>query len=101
MRANENKIKDLPDTLSQLKSLFVLSLVGNRVQILPPGLLRDATSLHSLLLQDNPITMQQLRDSEGFEDFSERRKGKLDKIVDMRVDVDFEEAADYERHRRH
>ena len=64
---------------------------------MPASLLQRCTTLHRLALRNNPIRMQQMRELEGFEAFAARRKDKLDKVVDSRVDIDLAEAADYDK----
>jgi hypothetical protein len=73
----------------------------NRIPCVPPGLLKDCPELHTISVRNNPITMQQLRETHGFEAFSQRRKDKLDKIIDAHIAADFTEAADYEQFHRH
>ena len=53
------------------------------------------------MLNDNPITMEQLQEVPGFDAYLVRRKGRLDKIVDMKVGANFDEGVDYERFHRH
>lgn len=99
--ATNNAIEELPDTLGSLRALQILRLDGNRISTVPPAVLLGCVELHSLALRGNPVTMQALRDVEGWPAYEARRKGKLDKALDAHVHADFWEAADYERFRRH
>lgn len=58
---------------------------------------RGCTSLTVLSLHDNPITMQELREVNGFEEFELRRKNLYDKKIDMDIlkDSGFDEGADF------
>jgi Leucine-rich repeat (LRR) protein len=82
--------------LSQLSALRGLSLDDNRITTVPAAMLTECCELHTLSLRNNAITMQQMRELEGFGDYAERRKKRLDKGLNARIGVDFAEAADYE-----
>eukprot|EP00892_Ulva_mutabilis_P004423 jgi/Ulvmu1/2352/UM013_0200.1 len=99
--ATNNAIEALPEALGSLRALQVLRLDSNRIASVPPAVLLGCGELHSLALRGNPVTMQALRDVEGWAAYEARRKGKLDKALDAHVHADFWEAADYERFRRH
>ncbi|PSC75686.1 LRR repeats and ubiquitin-like domain-containing protein isoform A [Micractinium conductrix] len=81
----DNQIADLPAELSQLTNLRLLLLDNNRLKAVPPALLSSCSSLATLSLHSNPITAEQLRETEGYAAFDERRRKKYDKQVDMRV----------------
>jgi hypothetical protein len=78
-----------------------LVVYDNRVPCLPPGLLKDFLELHTISVRSNPVTMQQLRETHGFEAFSQRQSGKLDKAINAHIAADFPEAAAYEQFHRH
>lgn len=99
--ATNNMIEAVPEALGSLRVLQILRLDGNRIAALPPAVLLGCVELHSLALRGNPVTMQALRDVEGWSAYEARRKGKMDKALDAHVHADFWEAADYERFRRH
>ena len=61
------------------------SLHARRVAAVSPRILRECASLATLLLQDNPLTADQLRDSEGFGEYNARRLAKCDKQVSAPV----------------
>lgn len=50
-----------------------------------------------LSLHENPITMEQLREVDGFVTYDERRKTSYDKKIDMDIlqDSGFDEGADF------
>ena len=48
---------------------------------MPARVLRECVTLSTLLLQDNPLTADQLRESEGFAEYNARRLAKCDKQV--------------------
>ena len=58
----------------QIPSLF-------RLKAVPPALLSSCSSLATLSLHSNPITAEQLRETEGYAAFDERRRKKYDKQV--------------------
>lgn len=83
--ANGNSIEDLPLSLCRLVNLKSLALSNNNVKQLPQNLLKDCTSLQSILLHDNPISMEQFQQMEGFQEFESRRRRKVDKQIDSNV----------------
>ncbi len=62
---------------------------------MPKEVLTGCTSLITLQLHGNPVTIEQLRVSPGWKEFDERRKKKHDKQVDMKVLSHFDEGADF------
>ncbi|CAA6657414.1 unnamed protein product [Spirodela intermedia] len=85
VRANDNSIEDLPPSICQLIHLKSLSLNNNRLHKLPPMLLRECKALQNISLHENPISMEQFQQTEGFQDFEARRKRKFDKVIDSNV----------------
>ena len=66
-----------------------------RVAVLPPGLLEGCAALATLSLHGNPLTVEALRGSPGWEAFDSRRRSKYDKQLDMQVmHSGFDEGAD-------
>ncbi|KAK8604113.1 hypothetical protein V6N13_096575 [Hibiscus sabdariffa] len=54
-------------------------------QTIPPSILKDCKALQNFSLHDNPISMSQFQQMDGFEEFEERRKKKFDKQLDSNV----------------
>lgn len=52
-----------------------------RLKDVPPAVLRGCASLATLTLHNNPITVEQLREADGFPEFNARRCAKHDKQV--------------------
>lgn len=96
----DNDVACVPDSFSALVQLRGLLFDNNRIRALPERLLEDCKELHTISVLGNPITMQELRESPGFGAFSQRRKNKLDKIIDSHISANFTEAADYEQFHR-
>lgn len=72
-----------------------------RLRSIPAEVLRGCCSLRELLFHDNPLTMEQLRDTPGFEEYDARRRAKHDKQVDMKLlNTRFDEGGDVERFHR-
>ncbi|WOL06372.1 plant intracellular Ras-group-related LRR protein 7 [Canna indica] len=81
-----NLIKQLPSSVCTLVHLKFLSLNNNLIrQQLPENLLKDCKALQNVSPHDNPISMDQFQQMEGFEEFEERRKKKYDKQIDSNV----------------
>ena len=78
---SHNKIQEIPDGISRLRKLKRLNLDGNEVRKVPSAVLADCTSLQSLALHSNPITLADLRETEGFTAFEQRRVEKFNKVV--------------------
>lgn len=72
----------------------------NMVSAVPPEVFR-APSLHSISLHACPVTVQQLRDAEGWADFDQRRRARHSKAMDAGVmgATNFDEGADPDRAR--
>lgn len=101
LEAPTNAISQIPESLKSLKSLKSLNLANNRIAAIPTEVLEGCKELHTLDVRDNPVRMQQLRETPGYKQFEERRKVKLDKIVDAKIGADFWESADYDAFQRH
>ncbi|GJN08671.1 hypothetical protein PR202_ga26620 [Eleusine coracana subsp. coracana] len=85
LQANGNSIEDVPSSVCNLVCLKSLSLNGNKIRQLPQTLLKDCKALQNISLHDNPITMDQFQEMDGFQDFEARRKKKFDKQIDSNV----------------
>jgi hypothetical protein len=54
---------------------------GNRLKVVPAVVLRGCGALATLALHGNPVTVEQLREADGFAEFNARRCAKHDKQV--------------------
>ncbi|KAG0478254.1 hypothetical protein HPP92_012973 [Vanilla planifolia] len=92
----------LADTIEKLNNLSLLNVSRNKLRTLPPSiggctsleelqanalgtasqnLLKCCQALQNLSLHGNVITMDQLQQMEGFEEFEQRRRKKFDKQI--------------------
>jgi uncharacterized ubiquitin-like protein YukD len=78
LRVEHNQIVKLPTNLCALPRLAVLSCDMNRIGHLDAELLK-APALHTLSLHNNPITMERLRELDGWKAFDARRQAKVNK----------------------
>ncbi|XP_072980775.1 plant intracellular Ras-group-related LRR protein 7 isoform X1 [Typha angustifolia] len=86
LQANGNSIEALPKSICNLVHLKSLLLNNNNIhQQLPENLLKDCKALQNISLHDNPISMDQFQQMEGFPEFEARRKKKFDKQIDSNV----------------
>nr|XP_007138261.1 hypothetical protein PHAVU_009G193700g [Phaseolus vulgaris]ESW10255.1 hypothetical protein PHAVU_009G193700g [Phaseolus vulgaris] len=85
LQANDNLIEDLPSSVCNLSHLKSLCLDNNNVKQTPLNLLKDCKALQNISLHGNPISMDQLQQMEGFQEFEARRKKKFDKQIDSNV----------------
>ncbi|KAJ9516583.1 hypothetical protein QJQ45_015247, partial [Haematococcus lacustris] len=98
LSAAGGRISLIPQTFSQLTNLQRLELDSNLVSRVPPAVLLGCCQLWLLGLTANPITVEQLRKTEGWQQLEARRQAKANKQLEGRVLVDstrsFEEGAD-------
>ncbi|KAH6837087.1 LRR/ubiquitin-like domain protein [Perilla frutescens var. hirtella] len=94
-----NLLSELPESFGNLKNLKALYLGNNGLKTLPNTLFRLCLQLSILDLHGTEITMDLLRQFEGWESFDERRRLKHQKQLDFRVDGtgEFDEGADKNR----
>lgn len=85
LQANDNSIKELPASVCNLVHLKSLCLDNNKLRQIPPNLLIDCKSLQNISLHENPISMEQFQQMDGFQDFEARRKKKFDKQIDANI----------------
>ncbi|KAL6559576.1 Plant intracellular Ras-group-related LRR protein 7 [Orobanche gracilis] len=85
IHADGNSMEELPLSVCRLGNLKSLRLDNNNVKEIPPSLLKDCKSLQNISLHGNPISMDDFKQMEGFEDFEARRKRKFDKLIDSNV----------------
>lgn len=71
----------VPASVGNLTNLKTLALDSNRLAALPPSVLQGCVQLQTLGLHNNPITVEQLQATEGFDAFEARRRGKYDKKI--------------------
>ncbi|GAY55966.1 hypothetical protein CUMW_168150 [Citrus unshiu] len=85
LQANDNLIGELPASICNLIHLKSLCLNNNNVGQIPANLLKDCKALQNISLHNNPISMDQFQQMEGFEEFEARRRKKFDKQIDSNV----------------
>eukprot|EP00898_Chlorokybus_atmophyticus_P000897 jgi/Chlat1/1808/Chrsp135S02139 len=83
--ASSNRLNELPDSLSRLDKLQSLLLDNNNLTSLPPTLLARCRSLHTLSMRGNDMTIENLRQVEGWDAFDERRRIKYSKKMELGV----------------
>lgn len=83
--ANDNLIEELPPSICILMHLKSLGLDNNKLKELPMMLLKECTSLQSLSVHGNSITVEQLQQMVGFQEYEGRRRRKFDKQIDSNV----------------
>lgn len=93
---SSNLLTELPDTLGKLNYMKALHLRNNGLTSLPTTIFSLCTQLSTLDLHGTEITMDYLRQLEGWNDFDERRRLKHQKQLDFRVSSsgEFDEGAD-------
>lgn len=91
-----NLLTELPETFGNLKKLKALYLSNNGLKSIPTMLFKMCVQLSILDLHGTEITMDLLRQCEGWESFDERRRSKHQKQLDFRVSGsgEFDEGAD-------
>lgn len=93
---SSNLLSGLPETIGNLQNLKVLHLSNNGLKSLPSTLFKNCSQLSTLDLHYTEITMDLLRQMEGWNDFDERRRSKHQKQLDFQVvsAAKFDEGAD-------
>ncbi|KAG7035347.1 LRR repeats and ubiquitin-like domain-containing protein [Cucurbita argyrosperma subsp. argyrosperma] len=93
---SSNLLSELPETLGCLHNLKALHLSHNGLRSLPTTLFKMCIHLSTLDLHHTEITIDLLRQYEGWEAFDERRRSKHQKQLDFRVmsQAEFDEGAD-------
>ncbi|KAK9846651.1 hypothetical protein WJX81_008424 [Elliptochloris bilobata] len=79
--AADNRISVLPEALGSLRRLKVLALDQNSIATVPPALLLGCERLQTLSLHENPITIEALAQTKGYECVEARRRMKHDKQI--------------------
>ncbi|RHN67732.1 putative leucine-rich repeat domain, L domain-containing protein [Medicago truncatula] len=93
---SSNFLSELPETFSSFSNLKALHLSNNGMKSLPSKLFKTCLQLSTLDLHNTEITIDILREFEGWDSFDERRRSKHQKQIEFRVGVsrDFDEGAD-------
>ncbi|KAL1219624.1 LRR repeats and ubiquitin-like domain-containing protein [Cardamine amara subsp. amara] len=91
-----NILSELPETFTKLRNLKTLEVNNTGLKTLPSVLFKMCLQLSTLGLHNTEITVEFLRQFEGWEDFDERRRTKHQKQLDFRVvgSGKFDEGAD-------
>lgn len=76
-----NNIVSIPASIGNLKKLKTLQLDLNGVTAIPPEVFKDCLTLQTLSLHSNPICMDTVQATEGYEQFEERRRSKYTKAI--------------------
>ncbi|KAG0623047.1 hypothetical protein M758_3G145100 [Ceratodon purpureus] len=98
-----NLLISIPASWSQMMFLKKLLLDSNQLKDFPPAILQKCAQLQTLSLHSNELTMDDLRELEGWSEFDKRRKDKYTKQIDMQVmgsTSGFDEGADTEQWQR-
>jgi len=103
--ANNARVSAIPNEFRNMKSLQSLILDGNRIDKkgIPAVVLRDCERLSELSLKQNQVTIEELRELDGWDVYNERRVSRADKILDAKTmlgDASFREGAEAERYTR-
>ena len=103
--ANNFRINAIPNAFRNMKSLQSLILDGNKIDKkgIPAVVLRECDRLSELSLKQNQVTIEELRELDGWDAYNERRVSRADKILDAKTmlgDSSFREGADAERYTR-
>lgn len=92
---SSNFLSDLPDTFGNLHNLKSLHVGNNGLKSVPSTLFKMCLQLTTLDLHNTEITMDVLRQCEGWESFDQRRQLKHQKQLDFRIgSAAFDEGAD-------
>jgi len=78
---SRNNLQSLPDWTGELVKITDLDASDNKLRTVPSALLQS-TAISHLWLKGNAVDPLVLKEVPGFEDFSERRKLRIDKKVD-------------------
>jgi len=100
---SHNRVNLIPDDVSKLIQLKALNLDANLIAAVPPSVLKQCIALCTLGLHNNPVTAEQLRETDGFAEFEERRQSKYSKQLEMRTMLNrdgFDEGVDVPEWRR-
>lgn len=94
---SENFIREIPSSLGQITKLKALNLDRNALKTFPNEVLKGCLELATLSLHGNELTIEYLRQLEGWEEFDTRRRAKHSKQLQFSVldsSGGFDEGAD-------
>ncbi|XP_024537594.1 LRR repeats and ubiquitin-like domain-containing protein At2g30105 isoform X1 [Selaginella moellendorffii] len=97
LNLSSNFLTLVPPSISELRKLKSLLVANNALKEFPASILKGCGELNSLDLHGNPITIEALREIDGWEEFDARRKAKYDKQMVFQVmgpSDGFDEGAD-------
>ncbi|KAJ0084914.1 hypothetical protein Patl1_31037 [Pistacia atlantica] len=80
---SSNYLSELPNEFCSLHNLKALNISNNTIKSLPNSLFRMCAQLSTLYLYDTEINYDTLVQSEGWEDFEERRRAERQKEKDF------------------
>ncbi|KAK9807010.1 hypothetical protein WJX72_010701 [[Myrmecia] bisecta] len=92
-----NRLEVLPEGLASLQALRTIVLDSNRLRHIPAAIFRRCSALATVSVHLNPLTVEQLREMDGFAEFGVRLRAKYEKQMEMRVMAPsngFDEGAD-------
>ena len=70
--------QELPESLGKLRNLKVLAADQNRIFKVSPAIFRGCSSLQTLALHENPMTIEDLTSTDGYDLLEARRRKKFD-----------------------
>eukprot|EP00798_Chlamydomonas_sp_ICE-L_P023597 gene23597-9125_t len=79
--ASSNDIVDIPSSFGELKKLKILNLDRNKLTQIPPAVFKGCLALQTLSLHSNNVTPDSIAETEGFQEFEERRQLKYTKGI--------------------
>ncbi|XP_057847550.1 plant intracellular Ras-group-related LRR protein 8 isoform X1 [Cryptomeria japonica] len=93
---SSNLLGEIPSTLGNLQNIKVLQLGNNGLRSFPTNVLKGCSQLSTLDLHGNEVTIEDLREVEGWVEFDERRRSKHSKQIEFGVmgSSGFDEGAD-------
>ena len=80
LKLEYNTISQVPEALASLEKLTLLYMDHNKIQGFP-GAIFKRTRVKTVSLEDNPITLRQLMEIDGYQQYEQRRKGRVDQLV--------------------
>ncbi|KAH9309270.1 hypothetical protein KI387_037181, partial [Taxus chinensis] len=82
---SSNLLGELPSTLGNLQNIKVLQLANNGLRSFPAKILKGCSQLSTLDLHGNEVTIEDLREVEGWAEFDERRRSKHSKQIEFSI----------------
>lgn len=81
LNLDNNTIEVLPEEMRFMKRLTCLKIRNNKLASIPSAVLKE-TRLNRMHLEGNLITLERFQDTDGFEDFMERRRLRIEREID-------------------